>query len=1560
MTPFVLSDQPNASNAGDQSTQYLVNKAITDGHGTNNINYLNAYNAIYNDLVAQNANGNTIDSGVLAWFQLAGGVNTEQWSPTAQGTFIWDYTAVAAYTESGGDVTLTNANLQDASNAIALNVFQTLAATSNNFNFDSNAGGNFSMLNIVANDAGAGIQNLQNDYPTANLDTAIWGGTLFARTQLLDASYFDDYNIKLGLGSRDSVAILAGLFAGADGTLFYSTETAINGVENIPYLDVNAIKACLTPDVASLVLPAWLAAPTWTFGAASAPSAFTNGVSSGNIEIYDATSGQAFSLTGAVDSSNAGIAVVYTPGAGFDVIHYASSGSLASTTYSYDASGKLTLTTENAADGYSVAFQPQTSSGLAYNSSTSMFDATLATPNNTPVATVALDVATDTGTVTLGAGPLATGLQYAFNDHSDPVMNDPIATPEEVLIDYLSDLGISKTAAQLAADNDAFLNPSETPVTVTGSIDTSSVAEEIVGSPATDVFFSDTNNAVITGTTATVTIDGTDYVPTNVLFAIGDMTQDTLSNIQALVADEDLPNNNLTLTAAQFNSFDIISDGAGGFPVTLTIADGGTVSLQSASVVPNPEYGESVAPFNLVASGWEGTTLIGDNRNLESLTASEFGDDTLTAGNGTGDTLTAGEGVDTLTGGTGGDTFIADSGLAAGSVIEGAGTGNALEASGDISGATISGVQELDTGDDVTLTVAELGDFSTIDGTFAVSDTATNVMANITALEALVTGSQLTAITLTDSSTPTISLTATQLAADSAALHVITTVYDLSISDTAANVVSNITALESFATGPQSLAITLTDSGTPTLSLTAAQLAANSAALGMIGSAYNLSVSGVTAANATTVAAQANVTALTVSDTAANVAADLEALETLASGSQLTSITLTDGSTPTISLTATQLADDSDALGVIGSAYNLSVSGVTAANAATVAGNTHVTLLSVSDTAANVVSNIAALETLATGAQSLSITLTDSGTPTLALTAAQVSANSAALGVIGSAYNVSVADTAANVVSNIAALETFAAHLSSITLTDSGTPTLTLTAAQLTADSAVLPLITSAYNLSMTAGNVTGDTLSVAGTIGNSSLTVDDILANNPGSDYNNIVDADHSTGNNTLAVVDGSYDLVRTDYSTGTNSLAAGNGSHDYLDADNSKGSNNLTEGDGANDTMSDVSSSGGNTLIAGNGNSDYLNAESSTGANTLTVGNGTDDAVSAGTGVDAITTGTGAGDTVYAYNGLAAGSSVTADNTSSSTLVADGDIFGATISGVHTLSSTTEVTLNATQFANFSSFAANISMDASGGGTFALAGKGGGGDTLTATATTGTTLTVGGTAGQTLVASATGADTLTAGGGNGDVVKADNTSGNDILSVGAGTSDVLSAVNSTGNVSLTAGSGAGDELTAAGSTGTDTLKAGSANDTLIAGTGNDTLEGGNGYDTYQFGASFGSDAIRNIFTGTRTTADGEVDFTDSGTTDEKLWFQRSGNNLLVDFIGTANQITLNNWYSNNAAQVESFHADGLTLDTQIATMVSAMASYASANPGFNPQTATAMPTDTTLQSAITASWHS
>jgi hypothetical protein len=137
-------------------------------------------------------------------------------------------------------------------------------------------------------------------------------------------------------------------------------------------------------------------------------------------------------------------------------------------------------------------------------------------------------------------------------------------------------------------------------------------------------------------------------------------------------------------------------------------------------------------------------------------------------------------------------------------------------------------------------------------------------------------------------------------------------------------------------------------------------------------------------------------------------------------------------------------------------------------------------------------------------------------------------------------------------------------------------------------------------------------------------------------------------------------------------------------------------------------------------------------------------------------------------------------------------------------------------------------------------------------------------------------------------------------------------------------------------------------------------TLAGGTGYNGYEFvDASFGNDTINN---GGGTAAHGEIDFDSSSITKSKLWFKHVGNDLTIQKLGSSNKITVAGWYTSGQAgnQVEEIHAGGLTLDTQVAQLVNAMATYQAAHSSFNPNTATTMPTDATLQNAITAAWHS
>jgi hypothetical protein len=340
----------------------------------------------------------------------------------------------------------------------------------------------------------------------------------------------------------------------------------------------------------------------------------------------------------------------------------------------------------------------------------------------------------------------------------------------------------------------------------------------------------------------------------------------------------------------------------------------------------------------------------------------------------------------------------------------------------------------------------------------SVSDTATNVQANIGSLETLATGGKLGSIGLTDAGTPTLTLTASQVRADAAALGTISGAYNLhvtgitaanaasvagqphvtriSVSDTAVDVLADIGALEILAAAGKLGSITLTDPSKPGFTLTAAQVTAYASVLAAISSPYSLSETGLAAANAANAAAQANVVRVTVSDTAVNVQANLGSLETLAANGKLGSIALTDAGTPTFNLTAAQISGDAAVLALITSPYSITASGVTAANATKVAGQPHVTRVSVSDTSVAILTNLGALQTLAAGGRLGAITWTDTSKPTVSIAASKLAADALALGLIGSTYNLTITGTAGSIPT---------ATVSSIKLVNENDPQITLT-----------------------------------------------------------------------------------------------------------------------------------------------------------------------------------------------------------------------------------------------------------------------------------------------------------------------------------------------------------------------------------------------------------------------------------------------------------------------------------------------------------------------------------
>ncbi|MBN8907530.1 MAG: hypothetical protein J0H99_13080, partial [Rhodospirillales bacterium] len=368
----------------------------------------------------------------------------------------------------------------------------------------------------------------------------------------------------------------------------------------------------------------------------------------------------------------------------------------------------------------------------------------------------------------------------------------------------------------------------------------------------------------------------------------------------------------------------------------------------------------------------------------------------------------------------------------------------------------------------------------------AISDTAAHVQSDLASGGSvlLAHAGALTGITLTDGGVPPIALSMTQVDAASAVLALIGGSFALSIADTAANVQADLTSATPtlLAMLPDLAGITLTDGGSPTITLTVAQIAADAAALSLIGSSWTLGVQ----------------------DTAAHVQVDLAAgalSEILARLGRLGTVTLTSGSTITLTEAQATYSGVATVLAAIGNLGSLVVTGVAVAQISTVLGlGIGSTSMQVVDSAANVQSDLTGAGTLLTNVSQVSaITLTDV-TPIITLTIAQVSADNAVLARIGMPWHLAIADTAAHLQSDLAAGATsellgHAAVLSGVTLT-SGT-SITLTEAQVTyaGVAGVLAATTGLTSLAVT-GVAVAQIPTVLGLgIANTSLTIVDTAA---------------------------------------------------------------------------------------------------------------------------------------------------------------------------------------------------------------------------------------------------------------------------------------------------------------------------------------------------------------------------------------------------------------------------------------------------------------------------------
>jgi len=201
---------------------------------------------------------------------------------------------------------------------------------------------------------------------------------------------------------------------------------------------------------------------------------------------------------------------------------------------------------------------------------------------------------------------------------------------------------------------------------------------------------------------------------------------------------------------------------------------------------------------------------------------------------------------------------------------------------------------------------------------------------------------------------------------------------------------------------------------------------------------------------------------------------------------------------------------------------------------------------------------------------------------------------------------------------------------------------------------------------------------------------------------------------------------------------------------------------------------------------------------------------------------------------------------------------------------------------------------------------------------------------------------------GGSGDD-STDGGAGNDTLTGGSG-NDLLNGGD--GIDTLDGGSG-DDQLY--GGVGNDTLTGGSGADQFTGGTGNDTMTGGSGNDVYNFARGDGQDTIieSDPFVGNQD----RVVF---GATIHPLdlVISRQANDLRLTIHGSADQVTVKDWYFSGTNRIETVQAGNgeVLLSTQVDQLIQAMAAFTQQNGLTWDQAIDQRPQE--VQAVLAASW--
>ncbi len=288
-------------------------------------------------------------------------------------------------------------------------------------------------------------------------------------------------------------------------------------------------------------------------------------------------------------------------------------------------------------------------------------------------------------------------------------------------------------------------------------------------------------------------------------------------------------------------------------------------------------------------------------------------------------------------------------------------------------------------------------------------------------------------------------------------------VVTVDVQDTAKNLARNWSFLQDLADNLTTVQVTDQNNA---IRLTSDQFAASDTLLSKFVDdgqhTYKLAVTNVSAGTATTVAGASHVDTVEVADSGANLVANLDDLETLNGQGKLTSVTVTNSSTPLVmDVSRFQAADMAATQAVLdkvkGGNYKVAIAGAGVADATTLASNKHIVQFQVADSSANIKSGLDALYHL--GSRLTSIEQTDVGAA-FDLTQTQLDSRASVLAKIRGGYTsnltgvsaakavadatnlhvgqIAVTDTGRNILAKWSALRTLGAELTSITKSDGG------------------------------------------------------------------------------------------------------------------------------------------------------------------------------------------------------------------------------------------------------------------------------------------------------------------------------------------------------------------------------------------------------------------------------------------------------------------------------------------------------------------------------------------